>query len=82
MSGILSLLLTLAGMGSMFYLGSQWRLRKVEKAISAVADPARDLGVFIFKELRSGAKNVTIRMSDDDAHWYAEIVRILDGWEG
>ncbi|WP_060761587.1 hypothetical protein [Propionibacterium freudenreichii] len=81
MNGILSLLLTLAGMASMFYLGSQWRLRKVEKAISAVADPARDLGVFIFKELRSGAKSVTFRMSDDGTHWDSEVVRVMDAEE-
>lgn len=82
MGGILSLLLTLAGMASMFYLGSEWRLGRLRKAITAVGDPARDLGVFTFGQLRSGAKSVTFRMSDDGTSWDAEIVRVLDAGEG
>lgn len=36
MNGILSLLLTLAGMGLMFYLGAQWSLRRLRKALAVV----------------------------------------------
>ncbi|MCT2990941.1 hypothetical protein [Propionibacterium freudenreichii] len=80
MNGILSLLLTLAGMGLMFYLGAQWSLRRLRKAL-AVVDPACDLGVFTFRQLRSGAKSVTFRMSDDGTHWDSEVVRVMDAEE-
>lgn len=70
MNGILSLLLTLAGMGLMFYLGAQWSLRRLRKALAVV-----DL------RLRSGAKSVTFRMSDDGTHWDSEVVRVMDAEE-
>ncbi|AOT24344.1 hypothetical protein B3_51 [Propionibacterium phage B3] len=81
MSGILSFLLTAAGMASMFYLGAQWRLRQLQKAIAAVEAPALDLGVFTFRQLRSGAKSITFRMSDDGTHWDSEVVRVMDAEE-